>query len=106
MAKITFVQPDGIACTVSVSHGLSVMEAAIQNLVAGIDVECGVACSCATCRVDIDPAWADRAGRPGDMEAEMLSAVPDLRPTSRLFCQIKMIEVFDGLTVHVPQSQR
>jgi len=39
------------------------------------------------------------------MEEDMLDFAADLRPTSRLSCQIKVTEELDGLVVHVPERQ-
>ena len=49
MAKITFIQPDGTQQTVSADAGMTVMEAAKRQDIAGIEAECGGACACATC---------------------------------------------------------
>jgi 2Fe-2S ferredoxin len=35
----------------------------------------------------------------------MLDFAFDVRPTSRLSCQIKMSDALDGLVVHVPERQ-
>ncbi len=45
MAKITFVQPDGTQQTVTAAAGVTVMEAAKINRIAGIEAECGGACA-------------------------------------------------------------
>jgi 2Fe-2S ferredoxin len=39
------------------------------------------------------------------MEEDMLDFAYDVKPTSRLSCQIKMSEGLDGLVVHVPERQ-
>ncbi|MDO9459022.1 MAG: 2Fe-2S iron-sulfur cluster-binding protein, partial [Alphaproteobacteria bacterium] len=49
MPKITYVEFNGTEHVVDVAEGLSVMEGAVQNLVPGIDGDCGGACACATC---------------------------------------------------------
>ena len=84
----------------------SLMEAALNAGVPGIDADCGGACACATCHVMIDPSWIDRLDPPSDMEASMLECVNDPSPTSRLSCQIKVTEQLDGLRVRTPESQR
>ena len=105
MAKITFVQPDGTSQVVAADTGLTVMEAAKKNLVAGIEAECGGACSCATCHVHVDDAWTEKVGKPSPMEEDMLDFAFDVRPTSRLSCQIKVTEELDGLIVKTPEQQ-
>jgi 2Fe-2S ferredoxin len=105
MAKITYIQPDGSAQTVEAAPGSTVMETAIDNDVEGIVAECGGACSCATCHVYVDEAWAARTGEPDAMEDGMLDCVLDRRPTSRLSCQIPVRDELDGLVVHIPENQ-
>jgi 2Fe-2S ferredoxin len=73
--------------------------------VPGIIAECGGACSCATCHVHVDDAWIEKVGGPSPMEEDMLDFAFDVRPTSRLSCQIKMTDELDGLVVHTPERQ-
>ena len=105
MPKITYIEHDGKKRTVDAPVGTTVMENAIKNGVPGIVAECGGACSCATCHVHVDEAWKDRVGPPSPMEEDMLVFAFDVRPTSRLSCQIKVTEELDGLVVHTPVQQ-
>ncbi len=105
MPKITFVQPDGTSQTVTAETGMTVMEAAKKNLIAGIEAECGGACACATCHVYIDADWRAKAGKPSEMEEDMLDFAFDVREESRLSCQIKITEVIDGMIIKVPAKQ-
>lgn len=106
MPKITFIASDGAESIVEITCGLSAMEAAVQNLVRGIDGDCGGVAACGTCHVHVDPAWIERTGpaNPG-IEREML-ALSDVRSAnSRLACQIKMSDDLDGLVLHMPADQ-
>ncbi len=105
MPKVDFVDHDGTVRTVTAPTGVSVMEAAIDNGVAGIVAECGGACSCATCHVYVDPAWSARLRPADDQEAGMLECALDRRENSRLSCQIALTEELDGLVVHIPEAQ-
>jgi 2Fe-2S ferredoxin len=105
MASITYIEPGGQSQTVDAELGSTVMEAAIRSGIPGIEAECGGACSCATCHVYVDDAWAAAVGGPSPMEEDMLDFAYDVRPTSRLSCQIKVTEALDGLVVHVPERQ-
>ena len=73
---------------VEATNGQSVMSAAIDNLVPGIDADCGGQCSCATCHVIVDDAWAEVVGPAGHQEESMLDLNPERAPHSRLSCQI------------------
>jgi ferredoxin, 2Fe-2S len=105
MAKITFIQPDGSQQTVEAKPGTTVMEAAKQNKIAGIEAECGGACACATCHVYVDAAWLAAADKPKTIEEDMLDFAFDVRPESRLACQIKVTDALDGFVVRVPGKQ-
>jgi ferredoxin, 2Fe-2S len=105
MAKITFTQPDGTQQSVEAQTGSTVMEAAKRDAIAGIEAECGGACACATCHVYVDAAWAEKVGKPSSMEEDMLDFAFDVRPESRLSCQIKVSDALDGLVLRVPEKQ-
>ena len=105
MAKITYVEFNGKEHVVDVKTGLSVMEGAVKNNIPGIDADCGGACACATCHVHVDAAWTEKVGPPSAMEESMLDFAEDVRPDSRLSCQIKVTDELDGLVVKMPQSQ-
>ena len=97
MTKLTIVAFDGTSHDLEVANGSTVMENAVRNSVPGIEAECGGACACATCHVYVDDAWTAAVGTPEAMEEDMLDFAYDVRPTSRLSCQIKMSDALDGL---------
>jgi 2Fe-2S ferredoxin len=105
MPKITYIEHDGTSRTVEAEVGATVMETAIRNRVPGIVAECGGACSCATCHVHVDEAWQEKVGPPSPMEEDMLDFAFDVRPSSRLSCQIKVTDEIDGLVVNTPERQ-
>ena len=105
MAKITYIQPDGTSQTVEAQPGITVMEAAKLNSVAGIEAECGGACACATCHVYVDGAWKAKVGKPAEMEEDMLDFAFEVKDSSRLSCQIKVTPELDGLVLRVPDKQ-
>lgn len=105
MTTVTFVEADGTRHEVQARNGRSLMQAAVQNAVPGIDADCGGKCLCATCHVILDEAWYGRLGGPNPDEKEMLDPTPERTPTSRLSCQIQVIEALDGLVVQLPAFQ-
>ena len=84
MAKITFEEPDGNLRTVDMAAGQSVMEGAVRASVAGIDTDCGGACSCATCMVHVAEEWRDRLPAKDAAEKQMLELCPHVEAKSRL----------------------
>jgi 2Fe-2S ferredoxin len=105
MARITFIQNDGTERVVEAEPGMTVMEAAVKNSIPGIAAECGGACACATCHVYVDEAWREKVGGPSPMEEDMLDFGYDVKPSSRLSCQIKVSDELDGLIVRTPERQ-
>lgn len=107
MPKVTYVAFDGAQHEADVPVGENVMRGALYNGIGGIEGECGGAMSCATCHVYVDEAWADKVGGPTtDIERELLdAAAAEVKPTSRLSCQIEMTDALDGLVIHTPENQ-
>jgi 2Fe-2S ferredoxin len=105
MPKITYREDGGKEHVVEADVGKSLMQVAIDNMVPGILGDCGGCCSCATCHVYVDPAWVERTGAAGEDENFMLEGALDVRPTSRLSCQIQVKPELDGLVLQLPARQ-
>jgi len=105
MTKIIYIDNEGARYEVEAEDGSTVMENAIRNGVPGIEAECGGACACATCHVYVDEAFGELTGDPEPMEEDMLDFAFDVRPNSRLSCQIRVRSDLDGLVVTVPERQ-
>jgi len=105
MIKIVYKNHDGSAQEVECPTGISAMEAAVNNGIAGIDGDCGGVCACATCHVYIDSAWMALVGPPGENEDVMLDLTESRQENSRLACQISLDETLDGLVLRLPESQ-
>ena len=105
MAKITYIDHEGTERVIDGRNGETVMETAVKNAVPGIDADCGGACACATCHVYVDEAFLDKVGSPEEMESSMLDFAEEVKPNSRLSCQIIISDELDGLRVTTPESQ-
>ena len=105
MPKVTYIDHTGQERTVEAREGASVMETAVRNDIPGIDADCGGACACATCHVYVDEAFMALVGEPQSMEQSMLDFAEDVRPNSRLSCQIQITAALDGLRVTTPENQ-
>ena len=105
MPKITYVEHDGTRREIEGQVGETVMETAVKNQVPGIEADCGGACACATCHVYVDPGWVKVTGEASEMEEDMLDFAFEVRENSRLSCQIRITEEFDGLVVQTPERQ-
>ena len=103
MPQVRLTRRDGTTETVDARTGRSLMlnirkPGAIQAI-------CGGEASCGTCHVYVDEAWREKTGAPSPMEEDMLDFGFDVRPNSRLSCQIKVTDDLDGLVVTTPERQ-
>ncbi len=105
MPKVTFIAYNGTPHTVDATAGLSLMRAAVDHNVPGIDGDCGGQCACATCHVFVASEWVERTGTRSIQEDEMLNFAAELRDSSRLACQIEVTAALDGLVVSMPEGQ-
>ena len=105
MPKIVFIEPGGARREITAPPGITLMEAARQNNIAGVIAQCGGACACATCHVYIEPAWLAVLGAREEMEEGMLETAWQRRDNSRLSCQVHISANLDGLVVIVPERQ-
>ncbi len=96
--KINVIDREGRQHELEATPGWKVMEVIRE---AGLDIkaECGGCCVCSTCHVYVDEAWLDRLPAIEEDEEEILDDACELKPASRLSCQLKMAEELDGLTV-------
>jgi ferredoxin, 2Fe-2S len=107
MPQITYEHADGTSDVVDVPVGESVMRGAVLNGIDGIVAECGGAASCGTCHVFVREADADRLPEVSDLEDDILFCTAEpRRPNSRLSCQLRVDEDFDGLVVTTPSAQQ
>jgi ferredoxin, 2Fe-2S len=107
MARVTYIEADGASHTIEVEAGENVMRAALTHDLPGIVGECGGGLACATCHCYVDAAWTEAVGGPSSQdEADMLECTAaEVKPSSRLSCQIVVNEDLDGLVVHLPKAQ-
>ena len=105
MVKITYIEHDGTQHVVEAHEGNSLMQNAVDNMVPGIDADCGGACACATCHVFVPAEWLGKVGERDPMEESMLQLAEGVEDNSRLSCQIEVSSELEGLIVHMPESQ-
>ena len=101
MPKLTVVNRDGEERTVETASGVSVMEAIRDNGFDELLALCGGCCSCATCHVFIDPAFADRLPEMSEDENDLLDSSDHRSESSRLSCQLPLTDELDGLRVTI-----
>ncbi|MBK7063346.1 MAG: 2Fe-2S iron-sulfur cluster binding domain-containing protein [Rubrivivax sp.] len=105
MPTVNFIAFDGRRHAVDVPTGTTLMRAATDHGVPGIDGDCGGQCACATCHIYIDAPWNAVSGARTSQENEMLNFSAGLQDSSRLACQITMSDALDGIVVTLPEGQ-
>ena len=101
MAKLVIVNTEGAETEVEVKNGFSVMEAIRDNGFDELLALCGGCCSCATCHVHVDPAFADKLPPMSEDENDLLESSDHRNETSRLSCQVPLTAEMDGLKVSI-----
>jgi 2Fe-2S ferredoxin len=101
MPKLVVVTREGEESVFEAETGLSVMEIIRDNGVDELLALCGGCCSCATCHVYVDPAFAGLLPDMSDDENDLLDSSDHRNERSRLSCQIAMTEELDGLNVTI-----
>ncbi|AXJ95999.1 MULTISPECIES: 2Fe-2S iron-sulfur cluster-binding protein [unclassified Sphingomonas] len=101
MAKLIVVTRAGEEREINGEAGLSVMEVIRDGGIDEILALCGGCCSCATCHVHVDPAFADKLPPMGEDENDLLDSVDDRDATSRLSCQLPFGPALDGMRVTI-----
>lgn len=104
--SILVVDRAGVEHRLAAVEGWRVMEV-IRDWGLDIKAECGGAAACATCHVHLDRGWAAKLPAPTDEEIERLDDAFDVRPESRLSCQILVTPELDGLRLSLaPGTER
>jgi 2Fe-2S ferredoxin len=101
MTKLIVVSREGAESEVQASEGMSVMEAIRDNGFDELLALCGGCCSCATCHVYVDPAFADVLPAMSEDENDLLDSSDNRNETSRLSCQLILGAGMDGLKVTI-----
>jgi len=105
MAKLLVVGREGTEQAVEAKPGMTVMEV-IRD--AGFDemlALCGGACSCATCHVQVDAAFAGKLPPMSEDENDLLDSSDQRNETSRLACQLPMTDELDGMRVVIVSDE-
>ena len=99
---VVFVGADQSEYLVECNVGESLMKAAVNNDIEGIEGECGGNMSCGTCHIYVLEEPEVGVPPAEQQEADLIDALVDnLRPTSRLGCQVKMTAALHNLRVGI-----
>ena len=101
MAKIIIKNRSGEETAVEGTDGMTVMEIIRDNGFDELLALCGGCCSCATCHVIVDPAFADKLEPISEDENDLLDSSEHRTENSRLSCQLVFSTALDGLKVEI-----
>ena len=103
MAEIKVTDRKGGQHSVGAYDGRPLMEA-LRDCDLDVLGTCGGMCSCGTCHVYVAQSWLGRLPPRTEDEQMMLEAIGELvevKPNSRLSCQIPVDQSIDGLEVEI-----
>jgi len=93
---------DGDECHLVARVGETLLDVAQRHNL-NLDGTCAGELACSTCHCVVgDPAIYANLPRKTAVEEDLLASAWDLRPTSRLSCQIQITPEMDGMDVHFP----
>lgn len=101
MTDIHFILKDGQRRTVQAEDELSLMVAAVDNDIEGIDAICHGCCSCGTCHIVLTQDALAKIVPPYSGEQQVLDCLPNAETGSRLACQIVITPALAGIRVRV-----
>ena len=101
MADIFVTTRAGEEHRLPLKPGLSLMETIRDGGLDELLALCGGCCSCATCHVHFDPAFADRLPPMSEDENDLLDSSDHRTALSRLSCQLRLNSELDGLRVTI-----
>ena len=104
MPNITVVNQSGETSVVAAPIGRTLMEVIRDNGFDELLALCGGCCSCATCHVIVDPAFADKLPKLSEDENDLLDSSDHRTEFSRLSCQVPMTDALDGLKVTIAEE--
>jgi 2Fe-2S ferredoxin len=101
MPNITVVDQSGAERTIEAPIGRTLMEVIRDNGFDELLALCGGCCSCATCHVHVDPAFADKLPKMSADESDLLDSSDHRDANSRLSCQVPVTDALEGLRVTI-----
>src|ERR1051325_9197991 len=105
MPRLTVITRTGEEHSFEANANSSVMEAIRDSGINDLMAICGGCCSCATCHVHVDPAFAAMIPAMTEDENGLLEGLEHRINTSRLSCQIRVADAVDGLKVTIAPEE-
>ena len=103
MAVIHVTNRAGEQHTVEAKPGNTIMEI-LRDAEMDVEAICGGCCSCATCHVIVDDAYAAKLPEISEDESDLLDGSEHRVENSRLSCQVAVTPELDGMTVTIAEE--
>lgn len=100
-SQIFVTDTQGQQEAIEIRPGTTLMQAITDAGFADLLALCGGMCSCATCHVYVDDAFAGQLPPMGEDEQELLALSEQRQDNSRLSCQILVSDELRGLKVTI-----
>lgn len=104
MPQIVVINRAGEESSVDAEPGRTLMEVIRDNGFDELLALCGGCCSCATCHIHLDPAFADKVPPMTEDESDLLDSSEHRNELSRLSCQIPVTDALEGLKVTLAEE--
>ncbi len=104
MPRLVVTDRTGKQYRIDGDANLTVMEVMRSEGVDGLAALCGGVCSCATCHIHIDPAFAELLPPMGEDENLLLEGSSHRNEQSRLSCQIRFTDKLSGLKLTLAEE--
>ncbi|GKY93812.1 hypothetical protein MPSEU_000348400 [Mayamaea pseudoterrestris] len=101
--QIVYVEADGKKRLAAAKVGENLLDVAHENSIE-LEGACGGELACSTCHLIFDQGTYDTLPPMTEEEQDMLDLAFEVTDTSRLGCQVKVTEAFDGITVRIPDD--
>ena len=102
MVKITFIDKNKVKKDVDCNSGETLLEVIKNNNIDLIGA-CDGACACGTCHIYIDEETLKKIDPASENEENVLDVVFNVKPNSRLACQIVITEQMEGAIITIPE---
>ena len=104
MLQLIVTTRTGETQTVEAAVNITAMEAIRDSGIDELLALCGGVCSCATCHIHVDPAFAGLLPPMSADEDELLDASTHRDANSRLACQIRLNDSMSGLRLTIAEE--
>eukprot|EP00759_Apiculatamorpha_spiralis_P031866 PhF_6_TR3360/c0_g2_i1/m.4777/K22071/FDX2; ferredoxin-2, mitochondrial len=103
---MTWIDPKTNSQKEVIGHvGQTLLDVSRDNEI-GLEAACEASLACSTCHCILEEKIYDALAAPSEAEEDLLDLAFDLRPTSRLGCQVRVSKEMEGTKITLPTATR